>query len=333
MRMLLLCVLLLMPTRLYAENPCFGLDNDTCKNTGGCYWENECMQCGNGDYCPQGYEQAQPCPAPYNNSELGSVSANDCYISIECHREDDTINTNCGHYHNNTYKCKQDNGTYVAVHMENDECYYNVRYCRLFDNDGCDTFMDDDSGTPQAHWQPSEGPWYVNNCICSEGNFTDTSDRHCNGTHSYIKPESATAVSATSEVKYNQYAENVLGPNGSSYHCKSCQNGYYVSNIYQSSNPADFPYCKKPGAASIVVCNCEEIPKGWYGTENCNWNADTLSSSSNLCPKNPCPAGQTTSGTGATSAEQCQYTSETQFCDSKGCFQFGNDFENWDLHI
>ena len=338
MRMFLLFVLLFIPvTSLANVNPevCFNIGNDEtlCNSIAGCVYdaefngENKCRQCPQSKYCPATETEAQSCPDDFSTSELGATSAEECFKPdpITCEKPDGTPDTSCRHYNTNTnpYRCFI-NGIWGNAHMEEDDnCYYNIRFCWAFQNiTGCDgddrIFNDSNSTTPLARWTSSK--WDVSGCKCQEGGFTDNNNRYyCTGKHFNVKPRPNTGQytlldNVNTAIVYDIYT------NDSSYHCQSCQNGYYVSNIYQSSNPADSPYCKKPGSASIVVCNCEEIPKGWYGTENCSWNADTLTS--NPCPKNWCPAGKTTDGPGATSDQQCKYTHDTQFCDAKGCFSF-----------
>lgn len=334
MRMLLLFIFLLIPITLYADNPCEGLNSSTCKATGGCYWENECQQCASGNYCPEDEEQKQPCTSPFTDSDSGATSEEECFKPdpITCEKPDGTLDTDCRHYNTNTnpYRCFI-NGIWGNAHMEaDDNCYYNIRFCWAFQNiTGCDgddrIFNDSNSTTPLANWTSSK--WNVSACKCQEGGFTD--NNNCTGKHFNVKPHPNTGQltlldNVNTAIVYDIYT------NDSSYHCTSCQNGYYVSDIYQSSNPTDFTYCEKPDSANVVVCNCEEIPKGWYGTENCSWNADTLTS--NPCPKNPCPAGKTTDGPRATSASACEYTNQTKFCDAKGCFTLGGDFDNWDFN-
>lgn len=328
MRMLLLCIFLLIPLTLHAANPCEGLDNSTCKATGGCHWQNLCLQCDTPDYCQPGEELAQECPEQYHNSARGAESINECYEPKTCKKDNDDSDDTCRHYYDNRYICGTNQN--LAAHIETTECFWNTRFCSKFNGTDCQRFNDDTGNVAMARWNLNISKWDVSRCICEEGTFTDTNNKHCSGKHFTVKPDTNIVDFATSNVTYTQYDTGIPegSPNSSSYHCQSCQNGYYVSDIHQSSNPADFTYCEKPGSASVVVCNCEEIPKGWYGTENCSWNADTLTS--NPCPKNGCPAGQTTQTTGATSVNACQYTTQTQFCDNQGCFTL-SDAGDWTI--
>ena len=324
-------LLLLVPATTFAAINCQQITGQnaqtTCENTAGCHWENECYTCVQHHYCPGDNNAQILCSTAgdgtFSNSDEGATSAEECFKPdpITCEKPDGTPDNTCRHYNTNTnpYRCRF-NGGWRSAHMEDDDaCYYNIRYCKNFNNIGCDTFLDDqlEMANAGANWQQQQGQWNVQRCVCTNGSFTDNI-RHCNGTHSYVLPESNTVNSATGRVEYNKYEENVLDLHqSSSYYCASCQEGYYVSNTHQSSNPTGFTYCKKPDSASVVVCNCEEIPKGWY-VENCNWDANNLTS--NPCPKNRCPAGQTSDAGSTDGSDSCHYSQDTKFCDAKGCF-------------
>jgi len=335
-KFIILSALLLSPLCAYGALCPTNTPEGDCWNIPGCQYDlmTGCTECDNDNYCDGYHDTKRPCTSvgdgTFGTSDPGATSAAECYKSINCKKDNDDSDDTCRHYYDNRYICGTNQN--LAAHMETTECFWNTRFCSKFNGTDCQRFNDDTGNVAMAHWNLNISKWDVSHCICEEGTFTDTNNRHCSGKHFTVKPDTNFVNFATSNVTYTQYGTGIPegSPNSSSYHCTSCQNHYYVSDIYQSSNPTDFTYCEKPGSAGIVVCNCEEIPKGWHGTENCSWDADTLTS--NPCPKNKCPAGQTTQTTGATSANACEYTNQTKFCDAKGCFTLGGDFDNWDFN-
>ena len=346
----MLFVLLFIPATSMGNTPAetcnqYRDNESSCNQTAGCFYDSlyptsdKCRRCERGSYCPATETEPQPCTSPFTDSDLGATSPEECFEPdlITCRQADDTVDNQCRHYNtdmpNRKYLCGTNHDK--PAHMEsNNVCYYNMRYCGKFGQTGCSngTFNDDNSDTPLAHWYPMDQKWGVSGCKCLQGNFIDTNEKHCNGEHFNITPPTNTTVPyATSNIPYTEYT-NTPG-NISSYYCTSCENGYYVTNLYSPSNPpTDFTYCSAStyNSAGIVVCNCEQIPQGWYGTANCNWNANTITT--NQCSKEPCPAGKTTNYRGATSADDCEYTNQTKFCDSKGCFQLNQtELLEWGL--
>lgn len=311
MRMFLFLALLLVPARLYAATPCIGLNNNTCKATGGCYWENTCKQCGRGNYCPEDEELEKPCPTDFPNSDLGATVVEECFQSpITCKKTDDSNDNQCRHYNTTTdpYRCGDNHD--ISAHMEEDtQCYYNTRYCDKFGTpNGCNG----GAVTGQALWATEDEEWYINGniyyCQCEQGNV-EYPTASCTATV-VKRPTSGNPTSANASITYG---------NVSSYYCTQCPQGYYV-HIENGFLPTT--NC----TGGNTVCVCDIANPGHYST-GCGPFSNNITNHA-FCPYQDCPFGQT-SPEGATAITDCNYASQTQFCDAKGCFTLGNDATNW----
>ena len=319
-RIILLLICLFIPSYVYG-NYCtdIGMDRVTCWNTEGCQYDSDaigCHLCNTDWYCDGNYTEAQACPSDtFPKSDSGATSSQECYKSINC--EDATgTEQSCRHYNttNNPYRCGSNLAT--SAHIESDSCYYNHRDCDLFDAIGCtngqqygDAVWENNKWNLVAIHQTGT---YLG-CRCKDGNFTNDT---CGGKHT-VKVKTQTAASVQSQITYTD--GDII-----SYYCTSCNDGYYIETIYNYNNAPE----NCANANNNVVCGCSIIPQGWYGTPNCGWGANNLTS--NQCPKTPCPAGQTTDNTGATSESACKYTNQTKFCDNQGCFTL-DDVEDWTI--
>lgn len=323
MRMLFLVVLLIIPGMARAVNSdCRQITGQnaqtTCENTAGCHWEYSCFPCNEDHYCPGNNNAQILCSSigtGFNRSDEGSENEQECYKSIDCQDATGTPQP-CRHYNttDNPYRCGSNLQT--SAHIESDLCYYNHRDCGLFDATGCtngqqygDAVWENNKWNLVAIHQTGT---YLG-CRCKDGNFTNDT---CGGKHT-VKVKTQTAASVQSQITYTD--GDII-----SYYCTSCNDGYYIETIYNYNNAPE----NCANANNNVVCGCSIIPQGWYGTPNCSWGANTPTSGT--CPKNPCPAGQTTQTTGATSVNACQYTTQTQFCDNQGCFTL-SDAGDWTI--
>ena len=135
MRMFLLPFLLFTPLIAYAES-CIGLNQTTCTNTGGCYWnanENKCQSCPAGSYCPSSNEEIKcnngsglcDCPAPFtqsdpdNNNEIST-----CYAKVFCDNEE--VKVYCKSFENeNNCNFDEDSGYIVQGFYDANITYYN----------------------------------------------------------------------------------------------------------------------------------------------------------------------------------------------------------------
>ena len=330
--------------------------DDTC-NPGQYLNNGTCANCDFGSYCEGGTSSPKSCSEKTNhlfpNSDEGSDDITDCYTdgyaadgeTTGCEDEDTGIDSSCkvhclaqesDYTYINTYadayeyglsaKCDGDslwnNYYHIEVYNEQPFCLGKKLACSKFNNtSGCD---DDGAVTGTANY--NNNTWNLVACHC-EKSFSDPDNRHCDGKTIY----NASPASITN------FFDTVNFGGSSSYYCNKCENKYYVETTY-TSGPGT---CAKPEEASIVVCECEKIPKGYFGTQNCDWvnNADTLSD--NPCPKHDCPnPGQTTLSDGATNENLCTYAPKdipgqtpTQFCDAKGCFTLSStDIDAWEFH-
>lgn len=284
----------------------------------------ECIDCQSGYYCP-GDDIAHCCYSNTNNgfplSESQSESKNACYKTVTCKKMDGGDNQCCRHYYDDTYKCPeqcpqppQSPLDLRDAHYESDtgKCYTNTRRCGLFNTSGCL------GGTVggAAKWQ--NGQWNLKytvsgtyfGCTCENSDFTNSNN--CSGKRT-TRVHTSTVPSANNTETINYQDGEVQ-----SYYCTSCTSGYYVEQIYHDSSAPSG--CKSPDdSQSYVVCGCTKNTQGWYGV-GCSWDPKTLTNQTTLSCVSPCPVGQTTDGTGATSLTDCQFTVETQFCDAGGCF-------------
>lgn len=320
MRMFLLFILLLCPIATNAvvtPEYCAGFTYtpDTCKNTAGCRYNDtlrECTQCPEGTYCPNNHNnQPQNCPQPsFPQSDKGSTSPEECFQSpITCKKADDSNDTQCRHYNNTTdpYRCGDNHD--ISAHMEGTQCYYNTRNCDKF---GTPSGCNGGTVTGQALWATEDEEWYINGniyyCQCEQSNV-EYQDAFCTAT-TITRPTSGNPTSANAQITYG---------NVSSYYCTQCPPGHYV-HIENGFMPT--PNCTGGNA----VCVCDIVDEGHY-SEGCGPFNNNITNHS-FCPYQDCPFGQI-SPEGATAITDCNYASQTQFCDAKGCFTLGTDATNW----
>ena len=314
--------------------------------------QDDCEQCDEGYYCEGGTNSPKSCSSATNglfpNSDEGSDDITDCYTdgyaadgtTPGCEDEngtDQSCKVHClaqesDYTYINTYAKANEYGlsakcggnplwnNYYHIELDDNEqlfCLGETLLCNKFTNTNCTN--SDDILTGTANYVNNE--WKLGTCHC-EKSFLDTDNRHCN----VIERFNASPNSV-------QYFFNPINFGGnSSYYCNKCQDEYYVKTAHTSTSGN----CAKPTDATYVVCECERIPKGHYGTPNCSWTASDLSV--HPCPKTACPKpGQTTLNDGATDASLCTYApntspTPTQFCDAKGCFTLSStDIGDWNF--
>lgn len=334
MRMFLLFVLLLIPLPLMANTSlsvCSQYNNDqnSCNHTAGCYYQSTfgCSQCPEQNYCPSDKTDPQPCPTTpsFPESHLGATSPEECFAEIEtnngkCYWVDNSENpyNYCGRFYpDNAPKCwNDDTSSYdTSFHNEGNECYYNNRNCNAFTPSGCDTPSEI---VGNAFWESDH--WELSACKCVQASV-NYEDAHCIA-HMEKTPNPSTQQSANATVSYS---------NVSWYYCTGCPAGGYVKpdTDFQTNSK-----CFASDSSILVVCQCTNVERGYYGAgvNDIEYPISNTSAYSQSPYRNACPAGKTTDGTGATSANACEYTNQTKFCDAKGCFTLGGDFDNWDFN-
>lgn len=325
MRMLFFVVLLIIPGMARAVNSdCRQITGQntqtTCENTAGCHWENECYPCDEDHYCPGNNNEQTDCSTVgngnFDKSDEGSESSAECYKQITCEKADGAPDNNCRHYNtsNNPYRCGSNLMTHA--HIESDTCYYNFRNCQKFTSDGC-------TGTIRSLDIPWTGnEWDVSYCECIEP-FSNNSSLNCSGQQT----KKTTSQSASNVNETIHYTDGEI----TQYECRSCLAGYYVQRVYYIFD-SDRPAKCTPYSGQYSVCSCVSTPQGTY-SENCSWS--DITDGTNPCPKYDCPnPGQTTNGDGAgINQNACHYTSDTQFCDAKGCFSLSeSELIEWGLN-
>ena len=298
---------------------------ESCNSTAGCQHNGEaCAQCEQTSYCPADETNPQPCPPDtFPNSELGATSINDCFAKIEtndgkCYWVDANENpyNYCGRFYpDNAPKCwNDDTSSYdTSFHNEGNKCYYNNRSCNTFTPSGCDTPSEI---VGNAFWESDH--WELSACKCVQASV-NYEDAHCI-THMEKKINPSTQQSANATVSYS---------NVSWYYCTGCPAGGYVNpdTDFQTNSK-----CFASDSSILVVCQCTNVERGYYGAgvNNIEYPISNTSAYSQSPYRNACPAGQTTPGEGATSAQECEYNGQTQFCDSKGCFTL-SDAGDWTI--
>lgn len=318
--MFLTFIFLLCPIVAYAvvtPEYCAGFTPDTCKITAGCLYDDdirECTQCHENKYCPANHNnQPQNCPqSSFPQSNKGSTSPEECFQSpITCKKADDSDDNQCRHYNNTTdpYRCGDNHD--ISAHMEGTQCYYNTRNCDKF---GAPAGCDDGEITGGALW--NNGQWNIQDCKCiQEG----TQYQSC-----------IASIEKTPTTTNQPSAQDSITYNISYYFCTGCPAGGYVNpdTDFQTNSK-----CFASDSSILVVCQCTNVERGYYGAgvNNIEYPISNTSAYSQSPYRNACPAGKTTNGPGATSANACEYTNQTKFCDAKGCFTLDN-IDNWDFN-
>ena len=341
--MFLLFVLLLVPLPLMANTPlnvCSQYNNDQnlCNHTAGCWYKNNfgCGQCDQGNYCTATEQEPQPCPSGFSKSEAGATSANECYKDTAnggCVTSDGTINPQCGLFHPNSIpKCWDNNGEYSTdYHTEpsgGETCYANYLTCSYFTNNNCNTGATI-SGT--AQWYPGDSEWDINNCQCGATQFTDNTNKFCIGVSNGTSPTVRWIDLVTD---YINYAGTSTG-----YYCTRCIPDNGNTKYYANTTFSDGTQCS-PNTAQGRVCKCETSTYyGYYRTGKCCTSANNCpewGNATNICKRVPCDIpGTTTTELLPISTDNsvCKYTSQTQLCDSQGCFTLGDIANTYGISV
>ncbi len=326
MRVVIAFFCILLTFCAHAQNTnCYGKDADTCKSTAGCYYESSvCNVCDADSYCPANSDPKvcnDETHELYPNSDEGAEDINECYNTLTCQNADgNNFNQPCKFY----YDGRQENCPSGSLHIEDDnteqlKCYANIRRCTLFGCTGYNCRLVEDpegSTTLYASWDTAGKKWNVSNCRAAGDDF-GYPEKHCLANATSIKPtgNNTYVPFATSLITFDTILE---------YSCSECDSGYYATN---GTTTPSAP-CHKPSGSSAVVCSCQIAPKGFYMQRSCGWEYPLSTGGIPGCQPTPCPAGKTTEGAGSASASACKYTSQTKFCDSKGCFTLGDDIWN-----
>ena len=325
----MLFFLLLIPIKSLAnvdQEVCFAIGNNEtlCNSTAGCFYDpetspNKCKQCPETYYCPPDEQEPKKnCPESFSKSESGAESAEDCFkeqttpCSNELGQEVD-----CWEHYDSDIRCGT--GHNIVTHQEDNSCYYNIRVCSAFNQSGCTQGATNQIyGT--AYWE--NGHWSINegsgDCHCEQTGVTKQ-DAGCIAS-TYKIPQNSTLNSATQQIVYET----------SYYYCTGCPAGKYV-------NPnTDFAEIPSQCYADLVqgdnvVCQCSETGFGHYSTGfNITYPINGTDTYAPYLAN--CPFGKTTDHRGATSADACNYSPDTQFCDAKGCFQLNStELQEWGL--
>ena len=328
-------------------------DQTTCINTPGCYYANFCSNCLRGKYCKGDNTNVQyECTAAthglYTDSDRGSEGSYECFHPINCQ------NASCRYYERggtgDRLVCQGTNDALSIYHLEGLSefevgedpdalsCYSNERNCYEWTYETPTTVVIG-SGQPDiggtAHWNGSA--WDISDC-----RFNPTGqgfqphdllyrDKHCYTKNLQLKSSATTVPSAESTIVYDTpYALS----NQNQYDCYACESGYIVDtnqdiqHLDQNTGQCRFNDCSC-NTSTTHVCRCSRVGQGYYTQNACNWESIysgviTVQDIQNYCQYSACPAGKTTEGPAATDSGDCFYTSQTQFCDSKGCFSLPN---------
>ena len=341
-KIIILSILLLSPLYTYGEitvNCPNTQDPDTCWQVAGCEfissgYNSRCKQCSANSYCPGGTSQntnKADCPTnAFPKSPNGSTSINDCYKQTAnpgdggCVTSDGTPNLQCGlFYPNSIPKCWDNNGEYSTdYHTEpssGETCYANYLTCSYFTNNNCDSGA---TISGIARFYPSEGEWDIDNCQCGATQFTDNINKFCIGVSNGTSPTVRWIDLVTD---YINYAGTSTG-----YYCTRCIPDNGNTKYYANTTFSDGTQCS-PNTAQGRVCKCETSTYyGYYRMGKCCTSANNCpewGNATKICKRTPCDIpGTTTTELLPISTDNsvCKYTSQTQLCDSRGCFTLGD---------
>lgn len=311
--MFLLFILLLIPLNGYADNPCQGLSSEGCTATAGCYFANVCTQCTKSHYCPAGESNKKKCSdlgdGTFTLSDAGATEEEDCYKKVDCIHYNNTIS--CKSYYEGITDCGGGMTSNTTVHLENDTCYTGYLNCDQFNNN-C-------TGTVSGYtkWDRSRGKWHTaptstERCRCESDYTSET----CTGKQTYFTNYNQVYIDRTTQINFVP----------SEYFCTKCRAGYYVNAATDINSDHENDDC-----ANDKVCKCTIVSQGHYVNGQCNI-LYPVNPNTNICPPTPCPAGQTTDGTGATSLTECHFTGDTQFCDAGGCFTLDEIYSTYSIN-
>ena len=322
-------IFLLLPVTVYAATNCPNINNaTTCGATAGCYWNGTCGLCPANHFCTGWNNNLRSCEeatdGDFNLSFAGSSSINDCYADIGCiHKTQDNI-LQCKHYSNDSFWCPDGISTY-RIHIEPDgNCYTGILNCGEFPSDCNGSPKNDIQWNYQTHqWMTAENN--PTKCICEGTSYSDHG-LHC--TAKANKTTTQNAQYATQQISYDSV---------NNYWCTKCDSGYYVDAYNDLSLVSEQPvsgqtWChvdeNDPGG-QYTVCKCTQVPKGSYLDTACP-AFGAIETLADICPPNNCGAGKTTNNAG-TIGNNCHYTSDTKFCDAKGCFNITDAADGgWD---
>lgn len=353
-KIIILSMLLVLPLHAYGQITvdCPNTqDPDTCWQVAGCEftssgYDYQCGRCGVGSYCQGGTSQ-QPnkfdCPNGFRKSPEGSTDISDCYKQTAntdsggCEESDGTLNLQCGLFHSNSIpKCWNNNGEYnTSYHTEPsnaENCYADTRNCSLFSSTNCENGQID--GIAEHSLSYSGGGavvrgWNITDCTCNNGEFEDAEFGFCHGKHSGAKPsgpdpDDLRVTYITDTIDYNGIS--------TTYYCTRCILDSGETKYYANTTESNGTQCS-PNTNSGRVCKCETSDiKGYYRSGTCNSETDWAPDGNDICQRVACSAGKTTNTILPDEASQCEYTGQTKFCDAKGCFTLGDDFDNWNFN-
>ena len=242
-----------------------------------------CASCEPGSYCEGGEKKS--CPEGFTNSAQGAKSAEECYK--ECTAKNGDVGSGKQYYANEgkTAKCEisPESCTDGYTYVKSANIEGFDGYC-LKTTEECKTLLKSQSCTVTAQGS---------NDTTGSVNGNATIDANT-GTYNYTtcacvvtnRHDSSTGSHYTDSYKYTS-------------------DGTVGSTRTSTLTACDAGYCPQSNNRS-----CEKASLGYYHDNSNDLNCQ------------PCPAGQTTLSTGSTSKSNCQYTSETQFCDDNGCISF-----------
>ena len=197
------------------------------------------------------------------------------------------------------------------------DCFTGPRNCGDFINGSMgSTATNCPNGSPitgTAEWDIDH--WDISECTC-EITDGEVSGKNCKGPH--IKSPDVGAIVYLS-------TENVVfSPNPSSYYCTRCLRDDDTHKYYADLSITSGDGCTYSLNAGKVCACASNNQRGYFRTGTCDtdnsWGTDVCRGGDN---DHKCPAGKTTSTPNPSGGvSNCEYDSQTKFCDAKGCFSF-----------
>ena len=192
--------------------------------------------------------------------------------------------------------------------------------------------------TGRAHWISPDNPennlqqnglkighWDISECDCLfSGELNE--DAHCYGDGTYDAIFNNTYVENIDTV--HTIGEHIIfnpESNSSDFICTKCQEGPYY--VYGNDNIVTVTECKE-----ATTYGTWRKPKnsGYCNDDENSGSSWTYPLNGNPCKLQNCGAGKTTTTLAPIGSGNCQYSSQTKFCDANGCFQIdAGDFSNW----
>lgn len=335
-----------------------------CRNQGGCLWngnEEGCTVCPANSICHHSNQLS--CSTYYDGqypySDPGAAEISECYRLVTFYDASDT-EKQCRKYAT-TYpeQIECDGVTYDVgssadgARKIDDKYYSNTRYCSKF---GATVSLlscteQPSFGNTIATWN-GQG-WNISACryYASDQGGCLWQEKNCYAM-AILKPSATTVTSNNATISYDRVdnQHNVISAmynfDSGGYYCTGCTMGSYVAEEDKQyfipgdeTHPEDIRHmnCLHDVSGNAeIVCQCTPTPRGYYLPTGTHfwfdvWNETSIDWGMNNPPVG-CPAAQTTTSTNSIGADSCHYSTETKFCDVKGCFTL-SDINNWNINL